>query len=62
MTKQGAIKARLTSPDVCTADVNHFFGNGGRGEVGTALISKKMSNEGQRRKNVQIKQTMFPKV
>lgn len=29
MTKQGAIKARLTSPDVCAADVNNFFGNGG---------------------------------
>lgn len=38
MTKQGAIKACMTSPDVCAADVNNFFHNGegerGRGEVG----------------------------
>lgn len=24
MTKQAAIKARMTSPDVCVADVNNF--------------------------------------
>lgn len=48
MTKQGAIKARMTSPHVCAADVNNFFPNGG-GE--TATISKKMSNKGQRRKH-----------
>ena len=29
MTKQGAIKACMTSPDVCVADVNNFFHNGG---------------------------------
>lgn len=38
MTKQGAIKARMTSPDVCAADVNNFAvmetrgGGAGEGE------------------------------
>lgn len=39
MTKQGAIKACMTSPDVCVADVNNFSIMGEeRGKEETALF------------------------
>lgn len=40
MTKQGAIKARMTSPDVCVADVNNFavMEKGERGKGETAAL------------------------
>lgn len=39
MTKQGAIKACMTSPDVCAADVNNVFHNGeGEREGGSCSV------------------------
>ena len=55
MTKQGAIKACMTSPDVCVADVNNFSimeeEREGRGKLLCSIISKKMSNKGQQCKH-----------
>lgn len=50
MTKQGAIKACMTSPDVCAADVNNFSimeKERGKEEAACLIISEKMSNKGQ---------------
>lgn len=56
MTKQGAIKACMTSPDVCVADVNNFSimeKEKGEWGGGTLIISNKMSNKGQQCKHME---------
>lgn len=59
MTKQGAIKACMTSPDVCVADVNNFSimekerERGKGGGLLCSIISNKMSNKGQQCKHTE---------